>query len=406
MAATTIGTPGAQANSTALRYIQESNWGVLEPGNPKLKIARYTGESLKMEPETVRSNEIEGSRQLLSVIRTAVRGAGGFNSEFFFGTQQDDLLQAILYSTDWTNTKNETTVISASSAITFDETAGVYTLTLGSGTWTNTPPVGSWIEIAGAGTAGNNGFARVAASTSTVITVTHKVLVDEAAGASVTITYGSTIANGSTFRSFSIEKAFTNLSNEFLRYRGMTPATMELSVAAKQICTVGWTFVGKDEDAATSTFGDGSPTAADSALSMDAVADVTGVFSNGSQLSSITGFDLRIDNNLRERAAVGVFGAESIGLGEFSLSGSIRAYYASGAALQTAYHDFTARSFAMIFDDQDAGAGTYIFDIGATRLTDAQALSTAKNTDVEQSISFEALRGGLGVTLSIHRFAN
>jgi hypothetical protein len=190
--------PIADANRVRLSYILESVYGTQETGS-NLQVLRQTGESLKQDTEINESAEIRSDRQVADIARVGLSASGGINFELSYSTFDDFFLAALMFDSTWPTE----TVIVAADTVTFDETAGVYTIDLDTGTWTVTPTVYEWIRVTGS--VSNDGYYKVLAATTTSITVQQPV-VDEVSVTITEIVEGGSIINGTTKKSFNIER--------------------------------------------------------------------------------------------------------------------------------------------------------------------------------------------------------
>jgi hypothetical protein len=263
--------------------------------------------------------------------------------------------------------------------------------------------VNQWVKMTGWDTAANNTIAKISALTTTTMTLVGPTLTDQGSGETdVSIVMGAQIVNGTEFRSFGIEKEFTDLSNVFAALRGMVIDTVNLSISADAIITGSFGFLGKDMKAETATFGDGSNTAAPTNTIMNAIDDVDVLYEALASLD-ITAFSMALANNLRARLQVGTLGAISIGTGSVGITGTLQAYFESNA-LMTKYLNFTETSIAIVFID--AAGNTYVLDLPAIKFTSGQAVSTGLNADVISDMAWTAKRHATeGITIRLARFA-
>ena len=379
----------ASANEAALRFGVESTYNTA-PAN--MQVIEATSEDFQQNTQTTRSRKIRADRQSNGAVRTGVNATGTLNGELSYGTF-DDLFESLFQSAGWSSA---VTVISASVNVAFTASGAVVDLSTGS--WTNTPTVGAWLQIAGS--TSNNVVGKVATATTNQFTLTFATLQDEAEGDSVTITQGAQIVNGTTFSSFHFERQYTDLSSEYVRYGGMSPNTFEMAVGTANVVTVAFGFLGSSELSATSAV-DASPTAATTTEVMNTVDHVSSVFENGSSVQ-VTSINLRYNNNLGERLAVGTFGAISLRSGTIEVGGAGQAYYESKALADRSIN-FTTSSIVLVFTD--AAGNVYVFDVPATKITTNRRNITGQNADVFNDFTFEAQPGdGGSVTMRLVRF--
>lgn len=96
------------SSQTRLAYIEEVTYGTT-PATPGFQEARFTGESLNANRETVTSNEIRADRNVTDVIQTGQNAGGNVDIELSYGSF-DDFLASLMFS-DWSSDvlKNGTT---------------------------------------------------------------------------------------------------------------------------------------------------------------------------------------------------------------------------------------------------------------------------------------------------------
>ena len=386
----------SDTNRVSLAYKVESTFGTYVTGNPDFQALRYTGETLHQEQDTVTSKELRSDRQIPDIIRTGLRAAGDLNWELSYGAY-DDFFEAALMGT-WVALA---TIEAPSALVSVDGTTGVITTT---GTWDVTPTAGAWIEVRGFTTAANNGYARVTSATTTTITTAGHAYTTEAAGASVTITQPSYVRNGTTFRSYNVEKKYEDLATTFAQLAGMAVDRMTVTVPVDGIVTGAFGFMGKQERSAAATLGDGANTAAPANDVIAAVDDVD-MFQEGlaadSAATSITAWSLELANNLRARLQVGTLGPISIGTGTCEITGTTQMYFESVTIMDKFLND-TQSSCAIVFEDS-AGNG-YVVDIPAIRYSAGQRNATAINQDVIADLSWRAklFTPAVGSSYTIH----
>lgn len=111
---------------------------------------------------------------------------------------------------------------------------------------------------------------------------------------------------------------------------------------------------------------------------------------------------IQIANNVRGKDACGVDGNWDIGLGQFSVTGSINAYFRNNS-LPTKIRNHT--SFGLEFSVQDAAGNQLFFYMPSVKPASGNPTIEAINTDVMIETSYEAIRGGTenptGATLII-----
>jgi hypothetical protein len=368
----------SDANRVGLAFVVESTFGTFPSGPPTLADLRYTSEDLHVETDTTRSNEIRSDRQNPGYIRTSIRAAGTISGEFSYGAY-DTFLEAALQGT-WdsavTVASSDTAVSAANSDNSFNHT----------GSWDNTPTAGQWIQVSGFTESANNGVFKIVSATSSKIIVEGGTLTDEVAGDSIDITRGAEVKNGVTTRSFSIEKSFEDLANEFEQLTGMTVDTFDLEVPTEGIVTCSFGFLGKIGASAASTGGDGSNTAAASNDIMNSIDHVSGVL-EGATLASfdLISLGLSMRNASAPRPQVGSLGAVSMRNGSFEVDGTLQAYYDTKTTMDK-YLNNTVTALAAVMEDDDSNV--FVFDMPRVKFTSGQRVAGGINTDIIADMAF------------------
>lgn len=386
----------SDANRVNLALIEESTYGVTPSGPPTLQNIRFSNESLGGANETIESDEIESDRQTSDINRVDVSAGGEINGRISYGNW-DALIEACLQSADWSTVVTQTGTV-------YSMAAADNSLNRSSGSFISDGYVAKqWIRVSGFATAANNGLFKIVSVAATKLVLSHGgSVVNESAGPSVEIEMGAQVVNGVTFRSFSIEKAFTDLASTFEVYTGMVPGTCKIGVTTKQMLSMGFGFVGARAAEATATVGDGSNTAAPTTKVMNAVDNVLAVLEGGSS-QGVTGLNIDINNNLGARSQVGTLGAVGIRSGNFQVSGGLTAYLASNALIAK-FLNFTDASLA--FKLQDAAGNQYVIDLPSIKYSDGKRVAGGKNQDVIADMKFIAKKDATeGITLRIARFA-
>jgi len=381
------------ANRVRLSYVEEVTFGVTPSAN--LTDVRHTGESLGLDTSTVTSSEIRSDRQIVDVARSSIQGAGDISFEMSYGAH-DDFFEAGLQSAGWSSP------VTAGPAATFAVVAGSgdYQIT-DSGSGFGSFVVNQWVKVSGFATAANNGYGKITAAAAGAITIKGNGNgVNESAGASVTVVMGAQIVNGTTEKSFSIEKHFEDLTTTYELLQGMSVDAINLSVVADQIITGSVSFMGKDAQGDTSSAGTGYVAAPDNEV-MNAVDDVTRILVDYADFAS-TQITFATVNNLRPKNQIAELGPIDIGSGTFNVTGTLQAYFEDNTEMDQ-YRNFDNVSISIVFED---GAGNaYVIDLPRGNFTSGRSVAGGVNTDVIADMAFEAFRDPTeDITMRIARF--
>lgn len=381
------------SNRVALRYVKESTFGTT-PATPTMQNMRFTQESFELNTSSVTSQEIRSDRQVADVIRTDVAGQGGFNFELSAGTY-DDMILAAIQASAWSSPVSLT-------GLTLTVAAGANTITRSTGSWVSDGIVtNQWVKFGGFTNAANNGFFKVTVTSATVLTITNPtgVLVNEGPVTSCTANMGSQAVNGTSFTSFTIEKEFTDLANEFAYYRGMSPETWSLNTAKGGVITGSFSFMGVNEVSGAATLAS-STTAATTTSVMNAIDDAKLIAVNGG-VYDVTELAFALKNNLRAREIVGYLGAKSMGSGTIDVTGSHKAYYAS----KTEMDRYLNAGYTGIAQVLYKNSGGYVIEFPSAKYTSGRRVAGGINQDIMADMAFTARRDPTeGITIRVARF--
>ena len=201
-------------------------------------------------------------------------------------------------------------------------------------------------------------------------------------------TYSSNVLkNGSTLKSFSLEKKFElGSTDKFHLFKGCRIGSMGLNISAGEIVTGNFTVLGKNMTVSTSAV-DSSIDATTTAQPFNAVNNVTQILEGGSGISeSVMSLSLTIDNNLRAQNEIGNLGATGIGLGQFSVTGSMSAYFSSG----TLYEKFVNGTDSALSITLNDGSNSYTFLLPKIEYTTGTVTAGSTNSDVMSDLEFIA----------------
>lgn len=410
----------SDSSSVQLYYVEETTWGQVpvsggSPEAPQLTEFRFTNDDLAQTTETAISEEIRSDRQTADIVRTAVSAAGEVGVELSYGSH-DDLIAGAFYD-DWSTEVNE-------SAVTADFTTtspGPGTFQLASSplyaspNWVESVEVGMWLRITASPTNSPDvdGFYQVTAVDADAGTITFA----QAPAADVTggtfAVRGQFLRNGTTRKSFTIEKDFsdaldetTSPGTEVLQYfTGMRVGTMSLTIAPGAIINGSFSFEGKQAFSSSATVGDGSPATASSDDVMNAVDNITDIYIDGVEDSQLcfTNIEFTLDNSLRAQPCIGQLANSGIGLGRTVITGTLEAYLENRSFIEK-YLNFT--TFSLSFR-ATLGGDNYIIEFPSVKLTSGGTPTPGNDQDVLVSVEFTARRDATkGYMIGLTRIPN
>lgn len=388
----------SEANRVDVAYIEEVTFGTTPAS--ALTSMRKTGESLAFNVANISSQEIRADRQIPDLIQTGAESGGGVDFEMSYAAF-DDLFEGALWNS-WgsalTITDTDISTTGGGGTSTFDAVGADFPAFV----------AGQWIKSSGFTNSANNGFFQILSATSSTITLVADDLVTEAAGNSVTIK-GQMLRNGTERHSYTLEKVFQDLATpQYLWTKGNVINTMSLSVAANEIMTGSFNFIGTAGGRATATQGSGAYTAAPSNDVMNAVSNVGDVKENDAPLGAgifVQGVSMELNNNVRGRAAIGTLGFVDVKGGSIAVEGSMQIYFHENAAtIYDRYVNGTESAFS--FSVTDGAGNSYVFSMPRIKFSTAQVLAGGLNQDVLMDMSFTAIRDAtFDATFQIDRFA-
>lgn len=415
----------ADTNRIALGVLEENSWGEFPSGS--LEEVRFSSESFGNQQDTTQSNEIRSDRQVPDIIRTGVSAQGGYSGEISYDvTAFETLLKGLLgasdsFSTPPSKLEGEIEAIESGNKFSTDST--------GAGVDFSDLSVGDWVRTSGFTNSSNNGFFQITAvDTSTdsshEITVVGADLTDETAASGRSVQGSSVMRNGTDKYSFSFEKQFTDLNSGnglAARILGYRVGGLQLTLDPQAIATYQYSGQGKlVTDTAGSDLTDTSSSLDFTTLSTlnsaaaNSVMNTTDgigefIINRDSPLTDVTvqQYSTNPTNNLRQQNALqkGI-GAAGIGIGRFSVTGSMTAYFEDKQLLEQ-YLLFQETDIASVIKDGEGNA--YLIDLPAVKFG-GDAIPKATGTDADALVELEvqayrSTRASQDYTMAVHKFA-
>lgn len=225
----------SSSNLVRVAFIEETTLGETPVAGDFLT-ARFTSESLSGTPETTSSNQIRTDRLSSGQIVTGLSVEGSVDFELSKENALEEFMESAMLNT-W----------NVQAIVTVDLTVNALAKTIvrASGAWTGLIVVGDILTLTGFVNVENNTQVQVVqvVDATTIKVVAAQDLADEV-GVGTTYKRADKLTIGTTKKSFSIEKAFLDLSNKALIYKGMLANEMSLEVAYGSILTGSFGFNG------------------------------------------------------------------------------------------------------------------------------------------------------------------
>ena len=271
--------------------------------------------------------------------------------------------------------------------------------------------VGDFITLAGFTAPGNNVTVMVTSVAALTIGYAGPEGMVNGTGGATTYKRADKLSIGVTKQSLCIEKAFLDLTNKAINYRGMIASSMELSVEYGSLITGSFGFSGNDyvtADAASEfqTFeryieAPATTNSLNGSVDMPFLAsDVTGTYLTDA--FCIQSLSLNLSNNLTAQTCIGNIAPEDYTPGTANIEVSLSSYLKDGNWDLLA-KKLSQESFALGFQVKNLG-GWYAFYLPAIQVSFDDPSSGGANQDVSLDMSGSAKVGPGGTSaLVIYR---
>lgn len=366
----------SDSSRVQLAGIEEVTWGTTPAS--ALSSIRYTSESLGHRIEKVRSDEVRSDRQVTAIVEVGSNVEGGWDFEASYDAH-DIYLEGALSSDFNTDTGfSAATVDAVDSDNSFNDS--------GSGFPVLVP--GQWVRVGGFANAANNGWFEIVTRTTGKLVVTGGTLVNESESPTITIS-DATLTNGVVEKSFSLEKEMSDVT-QFFGFTGCRINTLSLSIASRAKVTGSFATMGQAGALAAATIGSGAYTAAPTNEILNASSNVARLLEGGAVLGAgifVQSLDIEFSNNLRIVDGVGQGAAVEIGLGRYTVTGSMEVLF-EDEVLFDKYLNSTDSAINVAIEDA-AGNG-YMFSFPAVIYSDGDVTGSGNDNEVTASMQWEA----------------
>ncbi|MGE3460201.1 MAG: phage tail tube protein, partial [Kofleriaceae bacterium] len=370
-------------------------------GSPRL--INVTGESLSYSQETQRSRTLDPNRQVTGLVRTNVSTSGGVDFEWRYG-DLDALLEAALQSdATWTDFADI-----ASVTVTFELLGGLPAITFSSSGVIANIQAGDWIRMSGAGiNVANRRLFRVLSksSASVILNGPSSIIVAEASVVG-TCEIGQRISNGSTQKSYSIEKYDTQIPTARKIFTGQLPNTLSVNGSLGGVGVTGsMGFIGSTVTTINTDtpMGNAAYSSASSNPIFNSVDPNSGLYRNNERVECAQSISIDVSNNLRAEGELFRLGAKSILSGKFEVSGSVALLKEDNDYIDE-FVAFQDSNLSLVL--QDTSGRVLIFDIPRVTWSSYEDPASGENESIVETVGFQAQRHGVeNRTLRLVRFA-
>lgn len=387
----------SSSNLVRVTFIEETTLGET-PASGAFETVRLNSESLSGTPTTTASAQIRSDRMSSGQIAVGLEVGGELNFELAKDGAFEQLMESAMLD-EWDT--------QAPVSVNLEIDATAKTITRASGDFNAALDVGDIISLSGFTNTVNNTQAQVVAINSAteikvVFNESNGAVVDEA-GLGTSFQRADRLRIGQNKKSFTIEKAFLDLANKALLYKGMMANTMSLNVAYGEIINGTFGFSGTkyepvDSASEFATFGKTiNPTSTTNAfngsIDMPFVnSSSTGVLDEA--VFCIQSVALNLNNNMQPQTCIGEAAPKDYSPGEASIEISLSAYLADSN------WDFLARKlsqepFALGFMVKNGG-GFYGFYLPAIQTSFSDPASAGANQQISLEMTGTAKVGENG----------
>ena len=381
------------SNLVRVAVIEETTYGVL-PVAGNFSTARFTSEALSGTPTTVESQQIRIDRMSSGQVVVGLELQGALNFELAKEGPLDLFMASAMYS-DWTTQSLVTVALTIS---TLD------TLTRASGDWSATLAVGDIVTLAAFAGATNNVQIMVTEVTSATVLkfVGPEGIVNEV-GVSTTYKRADKLVIGTTKKSFSLEKKFTDLTTKGINYLGMIASELNVEVAFGDLITGSVTFSGNDyttADTAGELITNGrTVNAAATTQTLNGSVDMPFIATSALGTFSTTGLKIQsvsigLNNNVSPQNVIGNLAPVDYTPGTAQIEVGISAYL-TNEVWPILASKISQASFGVGFMVKNSG-GYYGFFMPAVQVSFEDPSSGGQNQDIILDMQGTGKVGALG----------
>lgn len=394
----------SSSNAVRVAAIKETTYGET-PVAGNFFTARFVNESLSGTPETTESQQIRTDRMSSGQVVTGLTVGGELGVELAKETALENFMSSAMCK-DWVTPAAVTTDLD------FDATAK--TLTRPSGSFiTDLVKKGQFIKLGGMDDDENNDVVMVVDVTALILTVVAPATMITGGGdAASTFKICDYLEIGTQKISFSMEKAFTDITEKAINYRGMIANAMNISVSYGELISGSFNFSGNDHEpvsAAADFMTDGRTiTAAATSNTLNGSIDMPFLASSstgtlGGDDLCIQSIEMSLSNNLTDLTCIGKAAPEGYSLGTAQIEMNLSTYL-KDAAWGLLEKKNTQEPFELGFAVKNQ-AGGYGFFIPALQVSFDDPSAGGQNQEVSLDMTGMAKVGDLGESaLSIYRF--
>lgn len=384
----------SSSNLVRVSIIEESTYGEV-PGSGNFKQARFVSESFSGTPETTESATIRTDRASSGQVVVGLSVGGDIQLELAKEEIIDSLIKSAMHNT-WD--------VESQVDVDLEINASTKKLIRSSGSFISEGlAVGDFLTLEGFTNSANNTQVMVASLGALELDIVGPANLVSETKTGTAYTRADKLVVGQNKKSFSIEKAFLDLTNKALIYKGMAVNTMGLTFTYGEIAKASFGFVGNDYTSAdaASEFITHSRTIDSPATtnSLNGSVDMPFLASSDSGALQTVGFciqsvELNLNNNLQPQTCIGEAAPVDFSSGTAQIEVSMSAYL-SNENWSLLPKKLDQSSFALGFIVKNSG-GFYGVYLPAIQVTFDDPSSGGANQQISLSMKGVAKVGPNG----------
>lgn len=201
---------------------------------------------------------------------------------------------------------------------------------------------------------------------------------------------GATLDNGSTLRTFMVQKAFEDMSPvQYHDFNGVALDGLDMSMDVGRIITAQFSMLAFGATVFEQQIGGATLSAAPSTSPMSAVANLQSITIDSVPYTGcVMSMKLRIKNNIRAIKCVGQATARDMKIGKFQVTGDLQFYFNEGSN----FRKFTkGTEFSLSYVMIDGQGNSHTFTFPRLKFETGEVFGQGTNTDVMFNSTFRGL---------------
>lgn len=338
--------------------LEESTWATT-PASAMDTVAYATSVTGGLETGDVMTAALRSDYNKPKQIRTTRDGSLAVNFELAYGDVPMASWFEGLFRNDWAAavTNTAATISFDASGSTIDDSGNGFTTA-----WAN-----RWVKVSG--TSNNDGYYFVTSATTGALTVSATLgdapLTTEGAGASVTVSNSGTLLQGTTLKSYTLERQYGGLSSTpFIAQVGQRVSGGSLTIPYEALVNGSLNFMGKGVSApAAATAGTGAANAANTDEIINGTSNVSAILEGGTAVSAkVSEIALNFGSAMRSQHSLGDVDPHGIGGNSREWTGTLNLYNDDNALTTYAkYRSDTRTSLYFRLTDGDGNVLQWSF---------------------------------------------